>query len=173
MCQSFASPLVLRSGQTLGLEPESPIAGGKLAARFAADAPYDLWLEKTGTTMRVNVEPTCAVRLLIMPKSAFAIVQPFGHRRSRVSNSISVPEQIYNKVARTLVAFEYLWYQAWVQSIEQAKAGLQVRYICLRKAFFGGRYQRDQPCRRGPAIVWRGSLVEPSLLFHVEHLRPA
>ena len=32
----------------------------------------------------------------------------------------------YNKVARTLVAFEYLWYQAWVQSIETAKAGLQV-----------------------------------------------
>lgn len=34
--------------------------------------------------------------------------------------------KIYNKVARTLVAFEYLWYQAWVQSIDQAKAGLQV-----------------------------------------------
>ena len=35
----------------------------------------------------------------------------------------------YNKVARTLVAFEYLWYQAWVQSIETAKAGLQATLI--------------------------------------------
>jgi dynein heavy chain len=33
--------------------------------------------------------------------------------------------KMYNKVAKTLVAFEYLWYQAWVQSIDQAKAGLQ------------------------------------------------
>jgi hypothetical protein len=29
----------------------------------------------------------------------------------------------------TLVAFEYLWYQAWVQSIDQAKAGLQATLI--------------------------------------------
>jgi hypothetical protein len=35
----------------------------------------------------------------------------------------------YNKVAKTLVAFEYLWYQAWVQSIDQAKAGLQATLI--------------------------------------------
>jgi dynein heavy chain, axonemal len=27
------------------------------------------------------------------------------------------------------VAFEYLWYQAWVQSIDQAKAGLQATLI--------------------------------------------
>eukprot|EP01036_Dinobryon_divergens_P053399 gene53399-71385_t len=31
----------------------------------------------------------------------------------------------YNKVARTLIAFEYLWYEAWSSSIETAKAGLQ------------------------------------------------
>jgi dynein heavy chain len=37
--------------------------------------------------------------------------------------------RLYNKVARTLVAFEYLWYQAWVQSIETAKAGLQATLI--------------------------------------------
>jgi dynein heavy chain len=36
---------------------------------------------------------------------------------------------MYNKVAKTLVAFEYLWYQAWVQSIDQAKAGLQATLI--------------------------------------------
>ncbi|CAM9852973.1 unnamed protein product, partial [Phaeothamnion confervicola] len=35
----------------------------------------------------------------------------------------------YNKVARTLVAFEYLWYHAWVNSIEQSKAGLQATLI--------------------------------------------
>jgi len=33
------------------------------------------------------------------------------------------------QVARTLVAFEYLWYQAWVQSIDQAKAGLQATLV--------------------------------------------
>eukprot|EP00935_MAST-01C_sp_MAST-1C-sp1_P000949 g949.t1 len=37
--------------------------------------------------------------------------------------------RIYNKVARMLVAFEYLWYQAWVQSIDQAKSGLQATLI--------------------------------------------
>ena len=37
--------------------------------------------------------------------------------------------KLYNKVAKTLVAFEYLWYQAWVQSIDQAKAGLQATLI--------------------------------------------
>ena len=37
--------------------------------------------------------------------------------------------RMYNKVARTLVAFEYLWYQAWTQSIETAKAGLQATLI--------------------------------------------
>ena len=31
--------------------------------------------------------------------------------------------------SQTLVAFEYLWYQAWVQSIDQAKAGLQATLI--------------------------------------------
>ena len=29
----------------------------------------------------------------------------------------------YNKVARTLVAFEYLWYEAWCKSVDAAKAG--------------------------------------------------
>ena len=37
--------------------------------------------------------------------------------------------RVYNKVARMLVAFEYLWFQAWVQSIEQAKSGLQATLI--------------------------------------------
>jgi dynein heavy chain len=35
----------------------------------------------------------------------------------------------YNKVARVLYAFEYLWLSAWVQSIETAKAGLQATLI--------------------------------------------
>ncbi len=37
--------------------------------------------------------------------------------------------KMYNKLARTLVAFEYLWHQAWVQSIDQAKSGLQATLI--------------------------------------------
>ena len=36
---------------------------------------------------------------------------------------------LFFQVARTLVAFEYLWYQAWTQSIETAKAGLQATLI--------------------------------------------
>eukprot|EP01038_Epipyxis_sp_PR26KG_P006437 gene6437-8857_t len=37
--------------------------------------------------------------------------------------------RLYNKVARTLIAFEYLWYEAWNASIESAKAGLQATLI--------------------------------------------
>ncbi|KAF1322417.1 Dynein heavy chain, outer arm, partial [Globisporangium splendens] len=35
----------------------------------------------------------------------------------------------YNKVARTLVAFEYLWYEAWCRLVETAKAGLHATLI--------------------------------------------
>ena len=35
----------------------------------------------------------------------------------------------YNKMARALVGFEYLWYQAWKESIEAAKAGLQATLL--------------------------------------------
>lgn len=37
--------------------------------------------------------------------------------------------KLYNKVAKTLVAFEYLWYQAWKKCIDKAKAGLQATLI--------------------------------------------
>ncbi|KAA0177346.1 hypothetical protein FNF27_01124 [Cafeteria roenbergensis] len=37
--------------------------------------------------------------------------------------------KLYNRVARTLVSFEYLWYQAWVDAIEEARAGLQATLI--------------------------------------------
>ncbi|TYZ58790.1 hypothetical protein PybrP1_001566 [[Pythium] brassicae (nom. inval.)] len=37
--------------------------------------------------------------------------------------------KMYNKVARTLVAFEYLWYEAWCRSVETAKAGLHATLI--------------------------------------------
>ena len=37
--------------------------------------------------------------------------------------------KMYNKIARTLVAFEFSWYKAWVQSIDQAKTGLQATLI--------------------------------------------
>ncbi len=37
--------------------------------------------------------------------------------------------KMYNQIARTLVAFEYLWFQAWVKTIDQAKSGLQATLI--------------------------------------------
>ena len=37
--------------------------------------------------------------------------------------------KMYNKLARTLVAFEYLWYRAWTESIENARAGLQATLL--------------------------------------------
>ena len=37
--------------------------------------------------------------------------------------------KVYNRMARTLVAFEFLWYKAWIQSIDQAKVGLQATLI--------------------------------------------
>jgi len=37
--------------------------------------------------------------------------------------------KMYNRIARTLVAYEYLWINAWVESIETAKAGLQATLI--------------------------------------------
>ena len=37
--------------------------------------------------------------------------------------------KMYNKVARTLVAFEFLWYKAWNQSVDKAKTGLQATLI--------------------------------------------
>ena len=37
--------------------------------------------------------------------------------------------KVYNKVARTLVAFEVLWFEAWRKSVEAARAGLQATLI--------------------------------------------
>ena len=36
---------------------------------------------------------------------------------------------MYNKIARTLVAFEFTWMNAWTKSIDQAKTGLQATLI--------------------------------------------
>lgn len=38
----------------------------------------------------------------------------------------------YNRVAKALVEFEMLWFNAWVKSVESSKAGLQVRLIMFR-----------------------------------------
>ena len=35
----------------------------------------------------------------------------------------------YNKMARALIGYEYLWYQAWVETTEAAKAGLQATLL--------------------------------------------
>lgn len=37
--------------------------------------------------------------------------------------------RIYNRVARALIEFETLWQQAWLQSLEVARAGLQATLI--------------------------------------------
>lgn len=37
--------------------------------------------------------------------------------------------KMYNKIARTLVAFEFTWYKAWVASIDRAKTGLHATLI--------------------------------------------
>lgn len=59
-------------------------------------------------------------------------------------------------MARTLVAFEYLWYQAWVQSIEQAKAGLQVRVVVgLRRD--GSKRRERESAMQVPAMPKRPS----------------
>jgi dynein heavy chain len=37
--------------------------------------------------------------------------------------------KMYNKVAKALIEFEFLWYKAWLQSVDQAKIGLQATLI--------------------------------------------
>ena len=45
-----------------------------------------------------------------------------------LATKILAKSQTYNKVARTLVALEYLWYEAWCRSVESA-TGLQATLI--------------------------------------------
>lgn len=40
----------------------------------------------------------------------------------------------YNRVAKALIEFETLWTQAWIRSIESAKAGLQSTLIVRHPA---------------------------------------
>jgi len=37
--------------------------------------------------------------------------------------------KLYNRLARTLIEFETVWYQAWINSIDEAKSGLRVSVI--------------------------------------------
>lgn len=37
--------------------------------------------------------------------------------------------KMYNKIARTLITFEYRWYEAWVAALERAKSGLHATLI--------------------------------------------
>ena len=45
----------------------------------------------------------------------------------------------YNKIVKALVAFEYVWYDAWVAQVDTARAGLQatllVRHPTTRKFY--------------------------------------
>ena len=51
----------------------------------------------------------------------------------------------YNNVARTLVAFEYLWYDTWCRALEAARAGLSatliIRHPSTRKMYVN--FDRD------------------------------
>lgn len=87
---------------------------------------------------------TLLASLILATEGIHDVERPLRHQSSRrpapLAHAIPLLEQIYNKVARTLVAFEYLWYQAWVQSIDQAKAGLQVGGRRLMRST-GGAWQ--------------------------------
>ena len=63
----------------------------------------------------------------------------------------------YNKVAKTLIAFEYLWYEAWCSSIDAAKAGLQatliIRHPDTGKLFVNFDLELFQLIREGKCLV--------------------
>ncbi|CAM9783398.1 unnamed protein product, partial [Ectocarpus sp. 6 AP-2014] len=50
----------------------------------------------------------------------------------------------YNKVARTLVAFEYMWYEAWCRAVEAARGGLTATLI-IRHPKTGRLYVNFDP----------------------------
>ncbi|KAI9141404.1 dynein heavy chain and region D6 of dynein motor-domain-containing protein [Paraphysoderma sedebokerense] len=55
----------------------------------------------------------------------------FFKEKTGILNSPDVKRHIrnYNKLARALIEFEMLWYQAWINSVDQAKAGLQATLL--------------------------------------------
>ncbi len=65
--------------------------------------------------------------------------------------------KLYNKVARTLMAFEYLWYEAWCSSIESAKAGLQatliIRHPTTDKLYVNFDHELFQLMREAKCLV--------------------
>jgi dynein heavy chain, axonemal len=40
----------------------------------------------------------------------------------------------YNKIVKTLVAFEYVWYDAWAAQVDKARSGLQATLIVRHPA---------------------------------------
>ena len=78
----------------------------------------------------------------------------------------------YNKVAKTLVAFEYLWYEAWSKSVDAAKAGLRatliVRHPVSKKLFVNFDAQVLQLIREAKCLARMGAqqcrnhIVSPS-----------
>jgi len=63
----------------------------------------------------------------------------------------------YNKVAKTLVAFEMLWYDAWVKSIDAARSGLQatliIRHPKTQKFFVNFDHEIFQLIQEAKALV--------------------
>ncbi|KAJ1446978.1 dynein heavy chain and region D6 of dynein motor-domain-containing protein [Pelagophyceae sp. CCMP2097] len=71
--------------------------------------------------------------------------------------------RVYNKVAKTLVAFEYVWYEAWCKSVDAAKAGLRatlvVRHPASKKLFVNFDAQVFQLMREAKCLARLGVAV--------------
>ena len=61
----------------------------------------------------------------------------------------------YNRVAKALIEFETLWIQAWMRSIESAKAGLQSTLI-VRHPVTGAEAKLSESAMF-PGFAFRGS----------------
>ena len=53
----------------------------------------------------------------------------------------------YNRVATALIEFETLWIQAWIKSVEAAKAGLQSTLIVMHPGTGKTRCSSAPPSR--------------------------
>lgn len=60
--------------------------------------------------------------------------------------------RVYNRVARALIEFETLWQQAWLQSLEVARAGLQATLIVAHPDTGDAICCSEQICPAWPAI---------------------
>jgi dynein heavy chain len=73
--------------------------------------------------------------------------------------------KLYNKVARTLVAYEILWFNAWVESLPQAVAGLQacllIRHPSDDKMYVNFDVELLQVIRESKCLNRMGFVIPP------------